>query len=165
MSLIRSGDYSVSRQVAAESVLMKEEAHSLANLHDIVVPDAPPLWPPAPGMWLFGAVVLSCVLVLVALVYLHRQRSAYRRAGLLLLETAESNYEVSVALKRVALAAFPREEVAPLHGQVWGMFLKQTCPAENFEHLVGADESASATPQLKQSAATWIRHHQAKGGG
>ena len=95
---------------------MDENQYSLSNLRDIIVPDAPPIWPPAPGIWVALGIVVGIVLLIVWRLYKARKRNAYRRAGLQLLSGTETVHDVSVLLKRVALAAFPREQVASLYG-------------------------------------------------
>ncbi len=87
------------------------------------------------------------------------QQNAYRKAGLLLVIDAESTHDISVALKRVALAAFPREEVASLYGDAWATFLHTTCPREAFQALQSTDEESAADAYLIKLASTWIRHH------
>ena len=131
---------------------MTSDAGNLSNLRDIVVPDPVPWWPPAPGLALLMVLVLGVVVLVAWRSYRRYQRNAYRRAGLALLPVANSAYDVSVVLKRVALAAFPREEVASLHGEEWISFLNDTCPGQAFTADADLDH-------LKARAQTWIRHH------
>jgi hypothetical protein len=138
---------------------MDSDQYSLNNLRGIVIPDPPPFWPPAPGMW----VALGMVVVMVLLVgwrwHAVRKRHAYRKAGLLLLRSAETAHDVSVVVKRVALAVFPREQVASLYGEAWIAFLHSTCPRSYFSALVTSDASAKADEELVELADIWIRHH------
>lgn len=98
---------------------------SLSNLRDIVVPAPASFWPPAPGWWIVGAAcVVAAGLAVAALVRRHR-RNAYRRDALRALETA-GPADISAILKRAALAAFPREQVASLSGADWLAFLDRT---------------------------------------
>ena len=101
---------------------------SLDRLHDIVTPPPVSWWPPAPG-WYVLAFLLVLVLVLVLVKWLqHRRASAYRRAALrelAELEQANRWREVPALLKRVALSAFPRSEVASLTGESWVAWLSQ----------------------------------------
>ena len=144
---------------------MDDQTASLQNLHDIVVPEPPPVWPPAPGVWVVLVIVL-CVLTALFLWWRHsRTRSAYRRVGLTLLKSAETTRDVDVILKRVALAAFPRPLVAPLYGDDWVAFLDRTCSRASFAAVAAADSGAAATPELRRLAGTWIRHHRASEGG
>jgi hypothetical protein len=91
-----------------------------------------------------------------------RQRNAYRRAGLTLLQSANTVYDINVVLKRVALAVFPREQVAALHGEHWIQFMQSTCEGEQFATLSQSAEGTPAIESIRASARTWIRKHQAQ---
>ncbi len=139
---------------------MDSDQYSLSNLRDIVLPDPPPLWPPAAGVWVvLGMVVIAVILIGIRL-RAARRRNAYRRTGLLLLSSAETAYDVSVTLKRVALAVFPREKVASLYGDDWVAFLHETCPGRDFAAMVKTDPSTEYGEEIVELAGTWIRHHQ-----
>ena len=95
-------------------------------LRDIHVPPPPELWPPAPGWW----VLLGLGLVLLGLGFwwlYGRYRIARRRRRILdELASIEGRHagpalaaEVSALLKRVALARYPRTQVASLTGRPW----------------------------------------------
>jgi len=136
------------------------DQYSLSNLRDIVLPDPPPLWPPAAGVWVvLGMVVIAAILIGMRL-HAARRRNAYRKAGLLLLSNAKTAHDVSVTLKRVALAVFPRNKVASLYGDDWAAFLHETCPSRNFAAMVKTDPSAEYGEEIVELAGTWIRHHQ-----
>ncbi len=128
-------------------------------MRDIVVPDPPPFWPPAPGVWVaLGIVVLMALLVGWRL-HATRKGNAYRRAGLLLLGDAKTAHDVSVVMKRVALAVFPRERVASLYGDDWAVFLHRTCPRSYFSEIVTTDACTESDQELIELAGIWIRHH------
>jgi hypothetical protein len=97
----------------------------LSNLRDIVVPPAVSFWPPAPGWWAVGVVGVAAAAFAVAAVVRRWQRNAYRREALHALETVDG-HDISAILKRAALAAFPREQVASLNGAAWLAFLDRT---------------------------------------
>ena len=65
------------------------------------------------------AILASIAFILIYQRRQARKRDAYRRAGLALLDGVSTVHDVSVVLKRVALAAYPREQVASLYGEDW----------------------------------------------
>jgi hypothetical protein len=137
---------------------------SLSNLHDIVVPAPPPLFPPAPGVWILLIIAVAVVLALALWWRRARARNAYRRAGLTLLKNARTAREVNIVVKRVALAAFPRSTVAPLWGDAWVAFLDRTCRRARFSSLEEVDADAEASSMMRSMAGTWIQRHDAPTG-
>jgi hypothetical protein len=138
---------------------MPEDPASLQNLHDIVVPKPPPIWPPAPGVWVLLVIGLAVLAALALWFWRRHQRNAYRRAGLTLLEGVRSVREVNIVLKRVALAVWPRTEVAPLYGETWTAFLDQSCSQTHFGSLAAQTDEAEASRDLRRLARRWINHH------
>lgn len=138
---------------------MDADTYSLDNLRDIVIPDAPAVWPPAPGVWVAIIVVLSVVLFAVIRWRARRKRNAYRRAGIALLAEARTVYDVSVILKRVALAAYSREQVASLYDTEWTAFLDNTCSRCRFKKFTNLDRSNEADRKLLKMARRWIQGH------
>jgi hypothetical protein len=136
-----------------------DERYSLDNLRDIVLPEPPPLWPPAPEVWLLPFIVIVAAVVLLSQRRRARQRNAYRHAGLRLLDEASTVRDVSVILKRVALAAFPREQVASLHGADWADFLQRSYRRRDFSIIALGDSGEPAGKKVIRLAAAWIRHH------
>jgi hypothetical protein len=112
--------------------MIGEAQNALANLRDIHLPVAVPLWPPAPGWWLVAGVMLTAATLVW--VWRRRKRESLRQAAnqeLLSLEVvylgsrdhADLAVGLSGLLRRVALANFERGEVAALHGEEWMAFL------------------------------------------
>ncbi len=108
----------------------------LDALRDIHLPPEPGFWPPAPGWWLLA---LALVLVAVALAWWWTRAARRRRprrealAALAALRGAlaegrETPHRVAAEcaslLRRVALARFPRRQVAGLTGAAWLEFLR-----------------------------------------
>lgn len=138
---------------------MNKDPYSLNNLHDIFIPAPPSLWPPGTGgLILLGIMLLS--LIFAGFYYYARwKKNSYRRAGLLLLNDAVTLHDVSILLKRVALAGFPREEVASLYGRKWISFLNKTCSRADFKDRFFEDMGQTASPASIVSANIWIKRH------
>ena len=106
----------------------------LAALRDIHLPPEPGLWPPAPGWWLLALLLLLIAGGLAMWRMRARRHHRPQREALLALaalrtELAEGAAPHRVAaestslLRRVALARFPRRQVAGLTGGDWLDFL------------------------------------------
>lgn len=151
---------------------MNEDATSLSHLHDVIVPPEISWWPPAPG-WLWMLVALAVILVLVLLRTLTALRNnRYRREALAELADCENDLpRMAEILKRTALAAFPRSQVASLTGQAWLTFLDHTGRTNYFatqDWLVealynpgGSSPSPDTVNAFRQKAHDWIRNHHA----
>lgn len=105
---------------------MNSSEELIAQLRDIQAPDVSGL--PAPGWWILaGAVLLVAVaLFFVARRYKRRAWQREARAELARLRSQMGTVRVSDSLsgvsrlvRRVALAARPREDVASLQGDAW----------------------------------------------
>lgn len=153
-------------------------ADPLAQLRDIHLPPPPPFWPPAPGWWLLAGLLL--LLLAVAAVYGWRfwRRRQRRRRILDHLDRLGSLWpaaedaprlaaEVSVLLKRVALARFPQAAVAGLWGADWLDFLDRTGGGERFRRGPGrllatlpyAPAGPADTAGLLAAARDWLRRN------
>lgn len=107
---------------------------ALKALNDIVVP-TPVSYMPQTWGWAALAILLLAVFALLAWRWLRRWKAnRYRREALAALDAlarqAESSatpagveQELAELLKRTALGAWPREEVAKLSGAAWAEFL------------------------------------------
>lgn len=164
---------------------MSADRTSLEYLHDIVVPAPTPWWPPAPGWyWVMGLLaLLTAVLLWRAIVYWQRNR--YRRealAELARIETAaqtagpgENSTNTALPalaelLKRTALTAYPRAQVAALTGPAWFAFLDAT-GGTRFSAGAGAalaqanyqtgerEDSAVHTADIACEVRRWIKQH------
>jgi hypothetical protein len=154
---------------------------SLSGLHDIVLPE--PIaswWPLAPGWYLLaGLATLAVGWGLWRLLRRHAARR-YRVEALAELRALRRDSPdpgravaaILVLLKRTALGAYPRVDVAALNGAAWWRFLDLTGGKTRFadglgdyaEALAyarrGVDEAAAPDlRRLYRAAERWIRHH------
>lgn len=136
----------------------------LSNLRDIVVPPEVALWPPAPGWWILLAGGLAMAAILAGMIVARHRRNAYRRAALAALDRADAG-DISTVLKRAALAAWPRTEVASLTGADWLAFLDRTARSDAFTQGAGRDLEALAfggtgdKQAVLAAARDWVRQH------
>lgn len=148
----------------------------VAGLIDIPLPTPVGLWPQTWESRL--AVAVLAVGLIAAIVWLVRWWSVnrYRRAALSELNRIENTIDdtppadLAAALasltRRTALAAFPREQVAPLAGPAWLAFLDRTCGRRAFSDGPGrtleisAYEPSPADPRaLVAVVRHWIKAH------
>ncbi len=106
------------------------------DLRDIHGAPPPEFWPPAPGWWVLGVLVIAALTVVT--VWLYRRYRMYRQRQRVLAEleqlkaldasrqAAEFTTAVSTLLRRVALMRYARQRVAPLSGVEWLHFLDET---------------------------------------
>jgi len=163
------------------------EISGLEKLHEIVLPD-PVSWMPQTVGWY---VVLGLIGILIAWWFYGRFRryreNRYRRFALSELAVIEQDLqrpekraralaEIPVLLKRTALAAFPRSDVAGLSGEKWLAFLDKTMGGKDFTEDEGRllpelayapvprismvpDEAAG---KLLQIVRHWIKAHKGR---
>jgi len=152
---------------------MSADPADLSNLHDIVLPAPISYWPPAPGWWILALALLAVAAILIARLIAHYRRNAYRRAALRELETigpavdSASAVRISGVLKRTALVAFPREQVAGLTGPAWLAFLDRTGRTEAFSTgdlaALAYGGNSREGGAISKAAKHWVRRH--SGGG
>ena len=114
-------------------------ADPLAALRDIHVPAAPEFWPPAPGWIAVACLVIAAAVVAMAIAVRRWRAGRFRREALAALRSLRARHgagvpdteiatELSVLVRRVALARWPREDVAGLTGDRWMAWLETTLP-------------------------------------
>lgn len=154
----------------------------MSNLQEIGLPEPIPWTPAAPGWYLLGALLLAAALRIgLRLLRRHRDR-AYRREALAALaglrpdppgaSVGPANLsELPRLLKRTALSAYPRSEVAGLSGDAWLSFLDRAYGGRGFTSGPGrllpdlsyAAGAGSIEPERVEAlftlAETWIRKH------
>ncbi|MCA0901151.1 DUF4381 domain-containing protein [Microbulbifer agarilyticus] len=138
----------------------------IAQLAPPPVPDAISLWPQTPLAKSLLLSVLLLVLAVAALAYRRYRANAYRRAALRALDTVEGDpAQIAELLRRTALVAYPRDQVAGLTGSVWLDFLNRHYPGNAFTGAVGetllqgAYRPCPPQPALTSAARNWIRQH------
>ena len=155
---------------------------NLANLHDIVLPLPVSWWPLAPGWYVLAFVVAVLVLVFVwrarrrwlARRYCRQALIELRAIGHDSLEPAVAAASLMTLLKRTALSAYPRQQVAGLSGEDWWSFLDQCTGGEQFRKQLGpttsalvysdspsTDATAAIVQELSVATEFWIRNHAA----
>lgn len=132
----------------------------LQGLRDVHLPDPISWWPPAFGWWMIiGLLIIGGSMIFWAWTY--RQRTRPRRLALAQLKEVKQQYaahsddhwavvELSHLVRRVALATFPRSQVAGLSGQSWLQFLDTTGHTNQFSD--GPGQSLRSGPYQQRQA-------------
>ena len=141
-------------------MVVDKPAPNLQDLQDIVMPAAPSYWPLTSGMWLIILAVLLVTVVAVLCSLVRHKKNAYRRAGLSLLDQADSVREINAVLKRVAMVSYSRERCAALYGQEWWGFLDQCGAGTHFSGLSASPNDVPVVNDFKAMARDWIQKHQ-----
>lgn len=149
------------------------------NLVDLIGQLVPPVEPPPVSMmpqtagWaVLGAGVLLGLGLLAWRMWRTWRANAYRRAALWALGRAgDDPAAIAEILRRAALAAYPRRDVAGLSGENWLAFLDETGPEPVFVNGPGRVLAIApyrpvedGGPALRAIAETWIRRHRREGG-
>lgn len=140
-------------------------------LEPLVMPPAVVLVPLTPGWWVVGGWLLLVILIVSASAYRRWRDNAYRREAIrslqLIIDSRSDGCAADIAtlVKRTALAAYPREQVAGLTGSQWAEFLQQTAAGDRAV-VAAAGELARAAYQsdidpsnIVAGARGWIRRH------
>ncbi len=161
----------------------------MSNLEEIPLPE-PVVWTPqAPGWYVLAGLLLFFIGWLFLSIHQRWRAGAYRRIALRELAEVERLAAVtetrpgalrgiSGLLKRVALVAYPRTEVANLSGESWLGFLDGAIGSTDFSRGAGrvlsdlsydpqaaASMSGSDVNALVKLVRKWIqRHPRAQGG-
>ena len=114
----------------------------LEQLADIHLPTEISYWPPAPGWWILGTLVVIGVIYLLKSYLARRHLQRVAKAALTELDNCYENFsaasgdkisesklryvnEVNSVLRRVALVHYPQSKVASLGGSEWVDFIKE----------------------------------------
>ena len=156
---------------------------SLQNLNDIAMPAAIGWWPLAPGWYAVTAMLLAALAWSCWRWLQRRSRNRYRREALQNLAFLEQGLQdpeqrnaslrqLPVLLKRTALSAYPRSQVASLSGKDWHDFLNSKVKNTLFDEstLVTLDRVAyssgdlsnvdpQAAASLFEASEAWLKSH------
>ena len=135
-------------------------------LEPVPEPDTISMMPQTAGWIWLGLAVLAGIGFAAWRFYRWRQQTAYRREALAELAACGDNpRQLADLLRRTALTAYPRAEVASLYGREWLAFLDRTYDGNAFLDGPGqclADapyrrktETSDLTPVVRE----WIRTH------
>ena len=142
---------------------------NLQDLNPIIVPEPVGWLPLAPGWIVLGVIFGVLLAVLAWKRWLKWRGQRYRREALRELGAMPELDRLPGLLKRTALSAWPREEVAALSGPAWHRFLDDSAGLETFSDGLGqrldqlaygssklaADDEAA----LRAAARDWLRLH------
>lgn len=132
------------------------------------VPEPPPvsLWPQTQGWIWLGIIVAAVVVWLLRRWISTRRANAYRRAALGEIVAAGNDpTAIATILRRAALAAYPRTEIAGLYGEDWLRFLDRTyggtgfCEGPGRAFAVAPYAPPSQASGLAPLAGEWVRRH------
>ncbi len=147
---------------------------SLDNLHDIILPEAVGYLPPAPGWYVLALLVLALLFHFSMGFYKRYKKSLYRREALDELGSYEAQgkeemLHLLTLAKRVAIAAYGREEIAKLSAESWWNFMEQHSKARvskelrvqiaNLLYDKTYDTKSIDSSAIKKFVTLWIKTH------
>ncbi|MDJ0994940.1 MAG: DUF4381 domain-containing protein [Dinoroseobacter sp.] len=147
------------------------EGLGLVELLDLLepVPEPEPIsmLPQTVGWVWLGLLVAALTIWLARLVIYHRRANAYRRAALAALQDAgDDPAKIAVVLRRAAITAYSRDQVASLSGADWLAFLDSSFSGTGFRNgpgtvLASAPYTAAVRPApgLNALARNWVQKH------
>lgn len=146
------------------------QGKSLVELLDLLVdvPVPPPVsMMPQTSAWIVLAIILVTGSVLIfRRIRAHQIAESYRKIALSELQkTSDDPAKIAAVLRRTALAAYPRSQVAGLYGDAWLLFLDSSFPGSGFASGPGqiltsaAYQNTAPSPDLTQLVHNWIKTH------
>ena len=100
------------------------------NLHDIVLPVEPGIWPLAVGWWLLIAIGLVGLIISITTILRHLNYWKIKRIALNKLSQCESCDDINQLLKQVAIHYCSRQDIGPMKSEQWTLFLMNNLPQE-----------------------------------
>jgi hypothetical protein len=157
---------------------MSQVAKTLYALRDVHLPDAVSAWPSTPGWTVLFVLLIVACLVGIGWGYRYWRRRRLIQGIWQRFTELECAYhqqtqpaerviaELSTLLRRLALRAYPREQIAGLQGNDWLAFLDKSLGGDDFQQrareLVTAPYQARVTSELQpvfDLCRQWIKHH------
>ena len=146
------------------------------GLKELPLPDPVSWWPQTPGWYVIGGLALAGLCYLFWRLWTRYRRNAYRREGLARLEKMTTDpaalNELPLLLKRSALMAGSRQQVANLNGPAWIEWLNESAgeklfsisDADTFERLAyarpdRAPPDTTNAEHLIEASKSWMRMH------
>ena len=155
---------------------------STSNINPLIAPEAIEFWPPQPGWYVLGLLLLIGLFIGIRALLRFNRKNKYRRLALKELQgiadiegDLNKILKVNKILKITALNGFSRDQVANLSGDSWLQFLNTTSKKVKFnkkaeQFLAKAsyqrsqeiDLSENEVQNLMETSAKWIRTHRNK---
>ncbi|MBR0651777.1 DUF4381 domain-containing protein [Roseomonas terrae] len=131
-------------------------------MHGLILPPPVAFWPATPAWYAVYGIVAALLAWCGWLAWRRWRANAYRREALRAVAGA-APAEIAAILKRAALAAWPRAQVAGLAGADWAAFLRRTAPRAGLDAAAAERLAmlayAPAGPSARSDAERWIRFH------
>ena len=120
----------------------------LSKLRDIHLPEPVSAWPPAPGWWILAILSISLIIWISWKLWKRYQQRHLLRISNRTITELQQDYanhqnshllikQYSMLLRRIALARFPRQQVASLTGTTWLEFLDKSAATNLFNSEIG----------------------------
>ncbi|MGB5707385.1 MAG: DUF4381 domain-containing protein [Arenicellales bacterium] len=154
---------------------MNPTANPLDALRDIHLPADPSWWPPAPGWWILGLLLIAGVLFLIRVITARRRLTLPSRELVTQLERVNLSTDpekardalirMSRLVRRFAVTRYGRPNVARLTGDEWLGFLDQVSQSKDFTLGPGKllaegpyrSQSTDELNELKQTLINWAK--------
>ncbi len=148
------------------------------GLKELPLPNPVSWWPQTAGWYIVGALAIAGLFYLLWRLWVRYRSNAYRREGLARLDQMAADptvlKELPLLLKKSALMAGSRQQVANLSGRAWIEWLNKTAgkelfsmsDADSFEQLAykqpgHAFLDRKAAEHLIEASKSWMRMHRA----
>ena len=112
---------------------LNQPSEQLAQLKDIHLPEQVNNYPLAYGWWILLTCLLIALIIVIVKWQKHRKRCHAKKLALTNLKNTQNNDEIVTLLKWSAFHYFPRNEVAPLHGEQLKNFFISKLPSKEHE--------------------------------